>query len=183
MQKSTFEILQMEAVEILLDETFRHVHEIAHEQYQAIGKTNAQLLLVATTRFIHKGVIYPSTPTSSYQGGIPTLHYSLISELESINKLVISADYHAIKNFFVAAISQSHNGIVLDGVLPAVLVNTLRAKFIEYEFKSIDMGICDGLKPEPLSTTQQNIQLIKDHYASTISTIRNLLMDKLLLQS
>lgn len=183
MQKSTFDLLQAEAVDILLDETFRHITATAHEQYQAIGKTNAQLLFVRETRFLHKGKVYPTAPVNSYQGGIPTLHYSLISELESINKLVTSADYHAIKNFFVAAISQSHNGIVLDGVLPAVLVNTLRAKFIEYEFKSIDMGICDGLKPEPLSTTQQNIQLIKDHYASTISTIRNLLMDKLLLQS
>lgn len=182
MQKSTFELLQVEAVDMLLDETFRHVNATAQEQYQAIGKTNAKLLLVATTCFLHKGVIYPSTATSPHQGNIPTLHYSLISELESINKLAAQADYHAIKNFFVAAISQSHNGIVLDSVLPAVLANTLRSRFTEHEFKSIDMGLCDGLKPEPLSTTQQNIQKIKDHYASTISTIRNLLMDKLLLQ-
>jgi hypothetical protein len=111
------------------------------------------------------------------------LHYSLISELDTINNLTAQADYYYVKNFFIACISQSSNGIVLDNLLPLTLVNALKQALPQHIFKMIDTGVYDDLKQEPLSITQQNIQKIKEHYATTISTIRNLLMDKLLLQS
>jgi hypothetical protein len=185
MNQSYFEILQVRAVDILLAETFRHINSTAQELYQSLGKANARLLYTSETRFINKGIVYPPTNVSTipYGSQIPTLHYSLLNELDTINRLVAQADYYYVKNFYAAVISQSHNSIVLDGLLPSILVNALKLALPTHDFKSIDMGVYVGVSQEPLSVTQQNIQKIKDHYHNTITTIQHLLMDKLLLQS
>ena len=45
-------------------------------------------------------------------------------------------------------------------------------------------AFADGaLQQEPLSVTQQNIQIIKTHYKTTITMVQHMLMDKLLLQT
>lgn len=177
-------ILQAEAINVLLEDTFTHINADMHERYVALGKENARLLQNREIRFIHKGNIYPPNfvATIPYGSQIPTLHYSLLSELDMINQIAAQADFHSIKNFFVAAISQSHNCIVLEAVLPTVLINNLKNKFGS-RFKFIDSGVFGSLQQEPLFITQQNIAEIKKHYSNTITTLQHMLMDKLLLQS
>jgi hypothetical protein len=176
--------IQTEAVAALLNETLTHIQQCMHERYVALGKENAKLLNVRDTRFISKGMIYPPVVGNiiPYGSHVPSLHYSLLSELNSINDSMAQADSNYIKNFFIAVVSQSHNAIVLDALLPTVLVNFLKQKFGTQTYKILDTGICGVLQQEPISITQQNIVDIKKHYHATITTIQHLLMDKLLLQ-
>lgn len=173
-----------EAIHVLLEETFTHIHSEMQERYIALARKNALLCRSTDLRFLYVGTVYPPTdvPTIPYGSRIPSLHYSLMNELDTINKAVTQADYHYIKNFFIAAISQSHNAIVLDALLPSVLINALKHRFGSYNFKMLDTGIVGGLQQEPISLTRQNIKAIQDHYKETIATVQHMLMDKLLLQ-
>lgn len=175
--------VQQYAVQTLLEEVFTHIAAATHESYQALGKTNARLQLTTETRFISNGVIYPPSVTNTllYGAHLPTLHLSLLSELDAINNMAAQSDYHYIKNFFVAVISQSHNSIVLDALLPAALLNRLKEIIGSANFKVIDSGVYGALQQEPISITQQTIQDIKTHYKNTIATLQRLLMDKWLL--
>lgn len=176
--------LQEDAVDFLLEETFEHINSIMHEQYKELGRRNAELCHKFETRFIYNGVIYPPNDirTIPYGSKLPALHYSLLSELDTINRTIAQSDYHYIKNFFIAAVGQSHNAIVLDELLPSVLVSALKLRFNRTSYNILDTGICGNLQQEPISTTRANIEKIKSHYADTISMLKNLLMDKLLLQ-
>jgi hypothetical protein len=176
--------LQEDAVQVLMDETFEHVEREMNEQYQALGKRNAQLNYATETKFMYAGTLYPTggARSTAYGKRIPILHYSLLNELETINKSLTQDDFHYIKNFFIAAVSQSHNAIVLDALLPVVLVNALKAKLSWTRFKVLDTGVYGGLQQEPISVTRQNIQNLQEHYKSVIARVQCMLMDKLLLQ-
>ena len=177
--------LQAEAINVLLEETLTNIKATMNNEYKELGRANAKLLLTNETRFINNGVIYPITvvKTIPYGSRIPNLHVSLLSELDVINSTIAQADIPYIKNFFIAAVSQSHNAIVLTELLPAVLINALKLYFSTEKFKIIDTGVCGALQQEPISVTQQNIAAIKDHYKSAVVTLQRLLMDKWLLQA
>ena len=177
--------MKAEAVALLLEETFTHVRQSLIERYTALGKENAKLLNVQEVRFMYAGEVYPNrdVPTIPYGSRIPALHYSLLGDLETINKAMSQENYHYVKNFFVAVIGQSQNGIVLNKLLPAILIDSLKSKFTATGFKVVDTGVYGELKQEPIFITEQNIQELKNHYQATIVVIRNLLMDKLLSQA
>lgn len=178
------QMIQSSAVEILLEETFTHIKSTMDEHYLALGKTNARILNVSEVQFMYKGVIYPETMTPiGYHKKTPTLHYSLLTELDTINQMVAQADYHYIKNFFVAVVNQSKNCIVLDSLLPAILIQRLKEELSEPSFKILDSGLYGRLQQEPISETRQTIEDIKTHYKTTIQTVQYMLMDKLLLES
>ena len=175
--------LQAEAIDVLLEETLTSIKATMNNEYKELGRANAKLLLINETRFIYKGIIYPMTVMNAVSYGIPNLHASLLSELDTINNIMTQAEVPYVKNFFIAAVSQSHNAIVLTELLPAVLINTLKQYFNADQFKIIDTGVYGALQQEPISVTQQNIIAIKEHYKSTLITLQRLLMDKWLLQS
>lgn len=176
--------LQNEAINFLLKEAFTHINAAILEKYQALVKKNNVLIGKSDFHFMSAGVIYPiqNEPTIMHSISAPALHYSLLNELAEINSMAAQADFHYIKNFFVAAITQSHNEIVLTEVLPMVLVNALKTEYSDYNFKILDRGICGALQQEPLSMTKEAIQNIKTHYKSTITMLHHLLIDQMLLQ-
>ena len=184
--ENMFSNLQVCAVDILLKETFIHINRMQTEQIIALGKVNAELHKKRGYAFISNGILYPRSnvveiPPLGHQ--IPMLHYSLLGELDAINQAFANADYQYVKNFYIAAITQSHNEIVLQELLPTILVNALKQQLTPRQFKMIDTGIYGALQQEPISATKQTIANIKEHYKATMTTIQHLLMDKLLLQA
>lgn len=177
--------LQVEAIDKLLTETFEHITSTTYEQYVALGKRNAELLGEHNFRFLYNGIIYPPNSNNTYRSGythIPTLHYSLLNDLDTINNILVQTDYPYIKNFFIAVISQSHNRLVLKEFLPTVLINFLKLRLGEPTYNILDTGVYGSLEQEPISVTRDNIQNIRQHYTKVILTLKCLLMDKLLLQ-
>lgn len=182
MTMNELHVLQKSAIQLLLNEVFQHVFDSMQEQYLKLGKCNAQLMQSTSTFFLHKGTVYPEWDKPQAPYGLPTLHYSLLSEFDAIEQTLDQEYYQDLKNFFTAVIGQSANGIVLEALLPSMLFNTLKTSFFPIHFNALDTGVYFGLQQEPLLTTQQKIHAIKTHYKQTVTTLQHILMDKLLLQ-
>lgn len=180
--------LRTEALGVLLNETFRCVEQQMHEGFVALAAKNAQMRNMKAQFFTTHGEVFPTkTPNGASITGIrvtaPPLHFTLIEEFDNIRAIKQRSNFTAIKNFYGDVLTISRNGIVLDALLPAVLVSSLRKKFNPGDYRRLDHGQSPHqYAVEPIETTQENIQKIKDHYQFTIITLRDLLMDNLLLQ-
>jgi len=177
--------LKKQAIDILMGETFQHIHQAMHEKYEFLGRENAKLRGVTAYHFLYAGEIYPKqTQNGSSIKGIrinaPSLHYSLVGELETANKMLDKAGYPYIYNFFVAVMSQAASGIALNTLLPEILIGALKSNFDTLDYYALDNG---GSYPaQSIVATEKGIQEIKTHFAETITNLRKILMDKLLLQ-
>ena len=175
------------SVTILMDEAFMHIHKHMEEGYVLLAKKNSKLRSVSSANFICKGIIYPAiisnvSTTNNVPTPMPTLHYSLLEELDNVNNSLEKAGFHFIKNYFSAVLSHSYNGIVLKELLPSVLYNKLKIELPRENFNIINQEFLSQGIYEPKAVTIKNIAMIKNHYAETIITLRKVLMDKLLLQ-
>lgn len=170
------------AVKVLLDETFSHINKEIHEIYVTLAKENSLLRNIESVHFLYDGIVYPTRnvngtiKSNKTIPGLPTLHYSLLEDLDKANRLSADAGFNYIKNYFVAVITHSYNGLVLDALLPAMLINTIKRELSPEEFYVINNTA------EPLVDTKINIARIKNHYSETIINLRKVMIDKLLLE-
>lgn len=189
-------VLKDKALQILLTESFRYINQLAYEEQFALAQANARVRGVTASFFMYAGDIYPDKTKNGESVRLvnvvaPPLHYSLYEEFDAINKRSVHAGIMDVSNYFRAVLSYSVNGIVLDELLPAVLVNALKGEFTDEEFSLINYGVYTAQIPrimaitgwEPIEATRKTIEDIKRHYANTILILRDQLMNKLLLAS
>lgn len=181
--------LKDKALQILITESFRYINQQTHHGHVELARKNAKLRSVTANYFTYNGYIYPNTTSTGESVRLtnviaPSLHYSLYEEFDGLTKQMEKAGSVEISNYFRAVLSYSVNGIVLDELLPGILVSHLRGDFTVEEFSLINDGLSDvKSRWEPIEVTRQNILDIKNHYANTISLLRSMLMDKLLMAS
>jgi len=166
---------RMQALTFLCDEVFTYIDQTINESFTVLAKENAKIRGCNSSHFMYKGTIYPKYPKT---GNYSMLHVSLYSTLDEILKQEQESGKEDIKNFFSAVLSASANGIVLDALLPAILVSSLKRSTPELAYQTINMSD----KWIPIETTRTDIVAIKIHYAKTIERLREVLMEKMLLQ-
>lgn len=186
----TVNTLKEQALQLLTTESFRYLNQMSYQECTELARENAIIRGVNGARyFMYAGLIYPDKskvgdPMRLVNVVAPPLHYSLYERFDEITKRTEHAGLTDVSNYFRAVISYSINGVVLDALLPAILVNKLREEFTVEEFSLINDG-----DPQPanrwesVDVTLQTIEKIKIHYASTIRALRDMLMDKLLMAS
>jgi len=186
------EILSCDAIKakahrILLEETFIHIEQDLDERYFNLAKDSSIARGIIASFFMHNGEVYPKrstngTPIYKVKVLAPPLHYSLYDRFSEITKYLRQIDRTSVANFFSAVLSSSAHGIVLDELLPSVLTGALRQKLGSDAYQLLDTGHPPFQKPtEPLEVTKANIVKIKEHYAETISYLRETLVEQLLL--
>jgi hypothetical protein len=168
---------RMQALTFLCDEVFTYIDQTINESFTVLAKENAKIRGCNSSHFMYKGTIYPKYPKT---GNYSMLHVSLYSTLDEILKQEQESGKEDIKNFFSAVLSASANGIVLDALLPTILVNSLKRSMPELAYQSIDKSPPN--KIISIDTTRTDIIAIKIHYAKTIERLREVLMEKMLLQ-
>jgi hypothetical protein len=170
------------AMSILLDESFKHVQNKLKKIHGDIARKNASIRGISATYFVYDGIIYPNNQTHTTSTGyIPPLHYSLLEEFDKTTRMMEEAGYTTIKNFFIAILENARHPKVLEELLPQVLVNKLRTEFGD-EFVSVSQGNWDNMQSESLELANKRIIHVKENFEECIVMLRNLLMDKLLLQ-
>ncbi|RLB94683.1 MAG: hypothetical protein DRH26_00580 [Deltaproteobacteria bacterium] len=174
--------LKEKSIDILIKETFQHIADMKQEAYINLARENARLRQIDSKYFFYNGLIYPKTVSNNTPPKVINLHFSLMDEAEKIENKEVDSGYHQIKNYFVAVITHSYNGLVLKELLPKPLINKLRNKLSIEDFDFVDQGVLGNNAYEPKVITMGNIAMIKNHYAETIILLREILMDKLLLQ-
>lgn len=171
-----FNNIKAEALDILMKETFSIINNNIKIQSALIGKKNAEIQGIANNSFIYNQEGFPE----NFQHYMYlTLHHSLTREMDKLLETRNDDSYTAIKNFFIAILNIVDQGIYLNQVLPEVLVSALSSKLTTYEFKCLNFG--DTLNHNK-DATDRIIEDIKIHYAKTITLLKNILMEKLLIQ-
>jgi hypothetical protein len=175
------------AHQVLMKKSFRYINKLACEEFTELASKNAKLRGVTTSFFLCNGDIYPKDLVREFTLATiplaPALHYTLFEEFDDIVKRSNETGTNEISNYFRAVLSNSTNGIVLDELLPTILVNHLREFFDDREYELINFGVSNlQSRWEPITATRKNIEDIKNHYVTTINILRNLLMNKFLLQ-
>lgn len=171
--------LKDDALQHLMKETFGHVQNNLDEYYRVLAQKNAAIRGVHATHFLYEGDVYPSKPENLVRG-VPNLHWSLQEEFDSSTSWMQEAGYYYIKNYFSAVLSLSSNSVVLEALLPNVLVSELKQEMTEAEFHIINHG--ELARRDFIQDTLDGVENIREHYATTIVKLREVLMDKLLLQ-
>lgn len=183
--------LKNKALTLLLKETFSHRDQNAYHDYVQLAIENKKVKGITqhgkTVFFMYQGTVYPDrTPDGlnikTIKVNAPVLHWSLIEKLDNINKLVNSSDRITIRNFFASVLSSSFNKIVLDTFIPNILISDLRKEFSNYQYDLIDFGSETRTPFEPIEVTQQKIVEIQQHYAGAIILLKDILMERFLLQ-
>jgi len=184
--------LKERALNILLTETFSYVEQNMYNAYVQLAIENKKVKGITqhgnTVFFMYQGCVYPNStpgglPIQTIRVNAPILHYSLIEKFDQIQHSLEISGYTSIKNFFSIVLSSSFNKIVLDTFLPTILITKLRKEFTNEEYNVIDTGSINPLKvPEPIEQTHQQIKMIKEHYHDSINLLRELLMERFLLQ-
>lgn len=179
------------ALTLLMQETFSYVEENAYNAYIQLAIENKKVKGITqhgkSVFFMYQGTVYPNkTPgglgVQNIRVNAPVLHWSLIDKFDEISKLVNSSDRTMIKNFFSAVLNHSYNSIVLDIFLPTVLITKLRKEMHEVEYHAINFGSKTVNPYEPIEQTRANIVMIKEHYSEAINKLKELLMERFLLQ-
>lgn len=179
------------ALTILMEETFSYVEQNAYNAYIQLALENKKIRGIPqhgqSVFFMYQGTVYPNkTPgglgIQNIRVNAPILHWSLIDKFDAITKTVDSSDRTTIKNFFSAVLNHSFNNIVLDTFLPTVLITKLRKEMHEVEYHAINFGSKTVEPYEPIEQTQKNINMIKEHYHDAIDRLKELLMERFLLQ-
>jgi hypothetical protein len=184
MRRVSINGLKTTAVNALMDETFTHIRNAQHRAYVELAEKNSDLRVTTATFFMYGGITYPKksvngTPVSA-NINCPPLHYTLAQKLEETNAMPEDAGWTRMRNYFIAILDASANGLVLKAFLPEVLIGRLKKDFGELTFNRIDVGIAETwYSPE---VTEEMIANIKEHYTDMAPALRELLMDKLLLQ-
>jgi hypothetical protein len=184
MKPLTLNMLRNHAVLLLMEETFTHVRNAQHRAYVDLAELNADIRDTPANFFMYGGIIYPkTTPNGTPRPRnvmSPPLHYSLVQILDETNSMIEDAGWTRMKNYFIAIFGVSANGLVLKAFLPEILIAKLQKDLDAVGFKLIDHGpINVTVDPE---LTKESITNIKEHYADMAPALRELLMDKLLLQ-
>jgi len=184
--------LKERALNILLTETFSYVEQNMHNAYIQLAIENKKVKGITqhgnTVFFMYQGCVYPKytpggLPVQTFRVNAPILHYSLIEKFDQIQCNLDTSGYTSIKNFFSIVLSRSFNNIVLDTFLPTILITKLRKELTDEEYRIIDAGSAHPLSiPESIEQTQQQINMIKEHYHNSINLLRELLMERFLLQ-
>jgi len=183
--------IKQRAREILLKETFSYIDKKMYNAYSVLAKENAQVLGLRHPErilfFLQNGTVYPNrTPNGqsvyTLQVLAPILHYTLIDRMHKIQSTLEDAGYTQVKNFYSAIISNSFNNIVLDTFVPQVLLSKLKDELYEAEYKVIDLGSMNQTPAQSIRITECNIQMIKEHYRETIVLLKDILMERFLLQ-
>ena len=190
--------LKDKALRILLKEAFSYIDEGMYREYTVLAKDNAKMQNIRhpdkVLFFSYNGQTFPRhTPTGASVLTVhvhaPPLHYSLIATMKKITALRENAGYTSIKNYFSAVLAHSYNNMVLDACLPTLLLSKLQAMLTPEEYAMIDFG--GTVTADPVSqkkyqdpeTTQANLHMLQNHYAKAIIKLKNLLMERFLLQS
>lgn len=186
------EILSCDAIRakahrILLEETFIHIEQDLDERFFNLAKDSSVARGVTASFFMCNGEIYPKrsvngTVIRNTRVFAPPLHYSLYDRFSEITRYMQQIDRTSVANFFSAVLSVSANNVVLDELLPSVLTGTLRQKLGSDAYTLLNAGHNHFQRStEPLEVTKANIFKIKEHYAETISYLRETLVEQLLL--
>lgn len=181
------------ALAALLKETFSHFAQHVRQKHIDLVHKNNLIRGTSASYFMHNGFLYPTeTPeglsTIGMQMRAPPLHWSLTGELEQVAKIGREFQYNYIKNFFSDVLSISANGMVLDALLPPVLVDAIRKEFTQREdFETLNHGVewqfgVAPAKAKPDDAVQADIEHLQYHYEDAIMKVRELLMEKLLLE-
>jgi hypothetical protein len=184
MQPLTINVLKGVSVNTLMEETFTHIRNAQHRAYVEMAEENADLRGTTANFFMYAGDVYPLvTPNGTpipRNVLSPPLHYTLVSKLQEINEMPVVAGWKRMKNYFIAILDASANGLVLKAFLPEVLIGKLQKDLDQVGFRMINEGIHETWNnPE---VTKEKIANIKEHYADMAPVLQELLMDKLLLQ-
>lgn len=190
--------IQQKALKILLKDTFSLIHDKQYKAYSALAKENAILHNMRYPErilfFTYKGDTYPNctpngTPVNKLKVHAPFLHYSLFTKRKEIEDLLDHSQYNSIRNFFISVLKESNYGIVLNAFLPNVLINTLQKELDKNEYLVLNYG--DALEPgttglsgfkTTVEETKQRIENIHQHYGKTEEQLKNVLMERFLLQ-
>lgn len=167
----------VQAQTLLCKEVFAYVDKMTNEAFAQLARENSKIRGCAASHFMYQGAIYPD---HSQGGTYAMLHVTLYDTFDEIVRQRKDSGREEIKNFFSAVLNISANGIVLDALLPTILVNSLKKEFDEPIYKIINQGSPDHWVS--IETTRTNIIAIKHHYAKTIERLREILMEKFLLQ-
>jgi len=192
--------IQQKALKILLKDTFSLIHDKQYKAYTDLAKENASLHKLHRPErvlfFTYKGDVYPScTPNGVSVKKLivhaPILHHSLFTKMKETAGLLDHSQYNSIRNFFIAVIKESNYGIVLNEFLPNVLIHALQKELDKNEYLVLNQG--DALEPgttgisglalkTTIEETKQCIQNIHQHYHKTEKQLKNILMERFLLQ-
>jgi hypothetical protein len=190
--------IQQKALKILLKDTFSLIYDKQYKAYSALAKENAILHNMRYPErilfFTYGGDIYPNctpngTPVNKLIVLAPFLHHSLFTKRKEIADLLDHSQYNSIRNFFIAVLKESNYGIVLNTFLPNVLINVLQKELDKNEYLVLNYG--DALEPgttglsgfkTTVEETKQHIENIHQHYDKTKEQLKNILMERFLLQ-
>jgi len=192
LMNNTTEVLTCDAIKakahrILLEETFIHIEQDLDERYFNLAKDSAIARGTTASFFMYNGEVYPKRTTNgtvirTVKVVAPPLHYSLYDRFSEIAKYAQQINRTSVANFFSAVLSLSAHEIVLDELLPSVLTGVLRQKLGSDAYQFLNAGHPPFQKrTESLELTKANIVKIKEHYAETISYLREILVEQLLL--
>jgi hypothetical protein len=172
---------------ILMEEAFSYIEDMKYNEHVIIAKNNALVRKVSAEFFMYKGGVYPTkdrngTSIKTVAVIAPPLHFSLMQEFDDLEQLNEKADKTVIKNFFIEVLSKSCNGIVLKEFLPSVLITRLKGALANGDYHAIDFGTLEGKPIEDVEITKMHIAHIQKHYGEVVTILRNLLMERFLLQ-
>jgi len=188
----TISQLKYKALGILLKETFSYIDQKMYKAYTALAVESAQLQGRPRPQdalfFMYQGTVYPDrTPNNTSVAGLRVnalpLHYSLTAKLKEIQNMLESSDYVMIRNFFSAVLLHSYNSVVLNTFLPHILLSALQKEFTAEEYAAIDCGTEPSAPTISPETTQNDIHMIQTHYTKAMEQLKNILMERFLLQT
>lgn len=181
--------LRQVALQVLLDDTFSYVQNKMRHAYRDLARQNGFHLFAQHTCefFMYDGDIYPDQTrdgikTQNVNVFSPPLHPQFFIQFDQIFRTLEDHNYNLIKNLYTAVLSNSHNRMVLKEFLPSTLLGNLQNALGHADFYALDFGTTDRIAMEHENQTRENIQRLKEHYHGAIQKIKELLMERLLLQ-
>lgn len=181
--------IQENALKSLMAEVFSNVRIKVREAHEEVVKENNTLRGCSSRYCLFDGEVFPRHSPSGFENArlklpnVPSVHYSLIEKLDAADRIFDDYDETYVKNYFIAVLSMSTAGMVLNQLLPVVLVNELKSVLGSYDYDKLDYGEDRTRITEDRKSEIQNaIESTREVYATAITKLRMVLMDKLLLE-
>lgn len=184
---ATLYALKRQVMTLLLEETFSYVHAQQRAGFVSLAKENAALLKVTANHLTFDGQTYPALPasyTTSKGVSAPHLHPLLYPKMDDLLRIVDSHTWELIRNYYSRILSLECPGDLLERMLPKPLWNAL-VQGVKGSGTALQQALRSGdlQRKAPTEELLARYQSeLEEHYADTQEKIRDLLMERLLLQ-